>query len=57
VNGRVATTAESEQYRTKRYNLDVIVTTDRRVKPLRGIQFRVWGSQHMGARTQPAKTL
>ncbi len=36
------TAADGKQYRTRHYNLDVIISAGYRVKSLRGTQFRIW---------------
>jgi hypothetical protein len=39
------TAADSKQYNTRHYNLDVIISVGYRVKSLRGTQFRIWATQ------------
>lgn len=39
------TAADSKQYKTKLYNLDVIISVGYRVKSLRGTQFRIWANK------------
>lgn len=39
------TAADGKTYRTKHYNLDVIISVGYRVKSLRGTQFRQWATQ------------
>ena len=42
------TTAEDgKSYRTKNYNLDVIISVGYRVKSHRGTQFRIWATQRL----------
>ena len=41
------TAADGKQYRTKHYNLDVIISAGYRVKSLRGTQFRIWATQQL----------
>lgn len=41
------TAADSKQYDTKHYNLDVIISVGYRVKSLRGTQFRIWATQRL----------
>lgn len=36
------TAADGKKYKTKYYNLDVIISTGYRVKSIRGTQFRIW---------------
>lgn len=38
------TTADDKQYRTKYYNLDVIISVGYRVKSLRGTHLRQWAT-------------
>ncbi len=39
------TAKDGKKYRTKIYNLDVIISVGYRVKSLRGTQFRIWASK------------
>ncbi len=39
------TGADGKEYRTKYYNLDVIISVGYRVKSLRGTQFRIWATR------------
>ena len=39
------TASDGKKYRTKYYNLDVIISVGYRVKSLRGTQFRIWANQ------------
>jgi len=39
------TAADGKQYKTKLYNLDVIISVGYRVKSLRGTQFRIWANK------------
>ena len=39
------TAADGKKYRTKIYNLDVIISVGYRVKSLRGTQFRIWANK------------
>jgi len=41
----LTTAADGKQYRTKLYNLDVIISIGYRVKSLRGTQFRIWANK------------
>ena len=41
------TAADGKQYRTKHYNLDVIISVGYRVKSLRSTQFRIWATQQL----------
>lgn len=41
------TAADGKQYRTKHYNLDVIISVGYRVKSKRGTQFRIWATQQL----------
>ena len=41
------TAADGKNYRTKFYNLDVIISVGYRVKSLRGTQFRIWATQRL----------
>ena len=41
------TAADGKLYRTKHYNLDVIISVGYRVKSLRGTQFRIWATQQL----------
>ena len=41
------TAADGKQYRTRHYNLDVIISVGYRVKSLRGTQFRIWATQQL----------
>lgn len=40
----LTTAADGKNYRTKYYNLDVIISVGYRVKSLRGTQFRIWAT-------------
>ena len=39
------TAKDGKSYRTKHYNLDVIISVGYRVKSLRGVQFRRWATK------------
>lgn len=39
------TAGDEKRYRTKLYNLDVIISVEYRVKSMRGTQFRIWALQ------------
>jgi len=41
------TAADSKQYNTRHYNLDVIISVGYRVKSHRGTQFRIWATQRL----------
>ena len=40
----LTTAADGKQYKTKYYNLDVIISVGYRVKSRRGTQFRIWAT-------------
>jgi hypothetical protein len=44
VKESLTTAADNKQYRTKYYNLDVIISVGYRVKSLRGTLFRQWAN-------------
>jgi hypothetical protein len=43
----LTTAADGKKYRTKLYNLDVIISVGYRVKSHRGTQFRIWATQRL----------
>lgn len=43
----LTTAADGKNYRTKFYNLDVIISVGYRVKSLRGTQFRIWATERL----------
>ena len=43
----LTTAADGKSYRTKFYNLDVIISVGYRVKSFRGTQFRIWATQRL----------
>jgi hypothetical protein len=43
----LTTAADGKNYRTKYYNLDVIISVGYRVKSHRGTQFRIWATQQL----------
>jgi hypothetical protein len=43
----LTTAADGKNYRTKFYNLDVVISVGYRVKSLRGTQFRIWATQRL----------
>jgi hypothetical protein len=43
----LTTADDGKNYRTKFYNLDVIISVGYRVKSLRGTQFRIWATQRL----------
>ena len=43
----LTTAADGKKYRTKYYNLDVIISVGYRVKSLRGTQFRIWATERL----------
>ncbi len=43
----LTTAPDGKNYRTKHYNLDVIISVGYRVKSLRGTQFRIWGTERL----------
>jgi hypothetical protein len=43
----LTTAADGKNYRTKFYNLDVIISVGYRVKSRRGTQFRIWATQRL----------
>ena len=47
VKDYLTTAADSKQYQTKHYNLDVIISVGYRVKSQRGTQFRIWATQRL----------
>ena len=40
----LTTATDGKSYKTKHYNLDVIISVGYRVKSLRGTQFRIWAT-------------
>jgi hypothetical protein len=49
VKESLTTAADGKTYRTKLYNLDLILAIGYRVRSKRGVQFRQWASQHLKA--------
>lgn len=47
VKDYLTTAADGKQYKTKYYNLDVIISVGYRVKSHRGTQFRIWATQRL----------
>ena len=47
VKDSLTTAADGKNYRTRFYNLDVIISVGYRVKSLRGTQFRIWATQRL----------
>lgn len=47
VKESLTTAEDGKQYRTKYYNLDVIISVGYRVKSQRGTQFRMWATQRL----------
>ena len=47
VKESLTTAVDGKSYRTKFYNLDVIISVGYRVKSLRGTQFRIWATQRL----------
>lgn len=47
VKESLTTAADSKNYRTKLYNLDLILAIGYRVRSSRGVQFRQWASTHL----------
>lgn len=43
----LTTAADGKSYRTKHYNLDIIISVGYRVKSLRGTQFRIWATERL----------
>jgi hypothetical protein len=43
----LTTAVDGKNYRTKHYNLDVIISVGYRVKSLRGTQFRIWATERL----------
>ncbi len=43
----LTTATDGKKYRTKHYNLDVIISVGYRVKSHRGTQFRIWATQQL----------
>lgn len=52
VKDSLTTAADGKKYKTKYYNLDVIISVGYRIKSLRGTQFRIWATSvlrdHLG---------
>jgi hypothetical protein len=47
VKESLVTAADGKRYKTKYYNLDVIISVGYRVKSIRGTQFRKWATQRL----------
>ncbi len=47
VKESLTTAADGKRYKTKYYNLDVIISVGYRVKSIRGTQFRQWATQRL----------
>ena len=47
VKDSLTTAADGKSYRTKFYNLDLILAIGYRVRSLRGVQFRQWATTHL----------
>ncbi|MBK9290472.1 MAG: virulence protein RhuM/Fic/DOC family protein [Bacteroidetes bacterium] len=47
VKESLTTAADGKKYKTKYYNLDVIISVGYRVKSIRGTQFRQWATQRL----------
>ena len=47
VKGSLTTAADGKAYKTKLYNLDLILAIGYRVRSPRGVQFRQWASTHL----------
>lgn len=47
VKDSLTTASDGKQYRTKLYNLDLILAIGYRVRSPRGVQFRQWASNHL----------
>lgn len=47
VKESLTTASDGKRYKTKHYNLDVIISVGYRVKSLRGTQFRQWATQRL----------
>ncbi|NDA75335.1 MAG: death-on-curing protein, partial [Synechococcaceae bacterium WB8_3_299] len=47
VKESLTTAADGKRYKTKYYNLDVIISIGYRVKSIRGTQFRQWATQRL----------
>ncbi len=43
----LTTAQDGKRYKTKHYNLDVIISVGYRVKSLRGTQFRIWATERL----------
>ena len=43
----LTTASDGKEYKTKFYNLDVIISVGYRVKSLRGTQFRIWATKRL----------
>ncbi len=47
VKESLTTASDGKRYKTKHYNLDVIISVGYRVKSVRGTQFRQWATQRL----------
>jgi hypothetical protein len=47
VKESLTTAADGKRYKTKFYNLDVIISVGYRIKSVRGTQFRQWATQRL----------
>ncbi|WP_069471275.1 virulence RhuM family protein [Candidatus Marithrix sp. Canyon 246] len=47
VKESLITAVDGKQYKTKLYNLDVIISVGYRIKSQRGTQFRIWATQRL----------
>ena len=45
VKNSLTTASDGKNYKTKLYNLDVIISVGYRVKSIRGTQFRIWANK------------
>ena len=45
VKENLTTASDGKNYKTKFYNLDLIISVEYRVKTIRGTQFRIWANK------------
>lgn len=56
VKDSLTTAKDGKQYRTKFYNLDVIISVGYRVKSKRGTKFRQWANQRKIKKTEDVRS-
>ena len=56
VKESLTTATDGKNYKTKFYNLDIIISTGYRVKSHRGTQFRIWATQRLREEAEKALT-